>query len=303
VPVPAERRDGRRVHLPAAALTHHPAPLNKAGLNESPALLSFTSYGVRLGVEVSDAALLPRVWEQTPPGARAGCSARVDRRYSLSHGALYADGDELERSADVEDLLDTLHRDMQVYVADRARNRVFVHAGVVGWQGSAILLPAQTFGGKSTLVAALVRAGATYYSDEYAVLDARGWVHPYPRALRLRRSGSRRWQTCTAEALGGTTGAEPLRVELVALTTYRQGARWQPARVSPGRGILALLSNTVPARRKPEAVMRTLAELARGATFVESERGEADETAALLLAGLHSQDALFDGVDQDLRAV
>jgi hypothetical protein len=30
-------------------------------------------------------------------------------------------------------------------------------------------------------VAELVRAGATYYSDEFAVLDSRGRVHPFPR--------------------------------------------------------------------------------------------------------------------------
>ena len=43
---------------------------------------------------------------------------------------------------------------------------------IVTWgRGRAIVIPGRTFSGKSTLVAELVRAGATYYSDEYAVED------------------------------------------------------------------------------------------------------------------------------------
>jgi hypothetical protein len=34
-----------------------------------------------------------------------------------------------------------------------------------------------SYSGKTTLVSELIRAGATYYSDEYAVIDERGRVH------------------------------------------------------------------------------------------------------------------------------
>lgn len=43
-----------------------------------------------------------------------------------------------------------------------------------------------THAGKSLLVSELLRRGATYFSDEYALIDAEGWVHPYPRPLLLR---------------------------------------------------------------------------------------------------------------------
>ena len=66
-----------------------------------------------------------------------------------------------------------------VHVANYAPDRVFVHAGVVAWRGRALVLPGTSFAGKTTLVAELVRAGAIYYSDEYAVLDEQGRVHPY----------------------------------------------------------------------------------------------------------------------------
>ena len=41
----------------------------------------------------------------------------------------------------------------------------------------AILLPGGALTGKRTLVAELVRAGCTRYSDDYAVLDAEGLVN------------------------------------------------------------------------------------------------------------------------------
>src|ERR671929_229610 len=86
------------------------------------------------------------------------------------------------------------------------------HAGVVGWQGRAILIPGRSFSGKSTLVAALVRAGATYYSDEFAVLDERGRVHPFPKKLSMRLEGSARPRFAPVEELGGRRGTTPLRV-------------------------------------------------------------------------------------------
>ena len=85
--------------------------------------------------------------------------------------------------------MESLESDMQRFVAEMAHRRVFVHAGVVGWQGKAIIIPGRTFTGKTTMVAELVRAGATYYSDEYAVFDLQGRVHPYARPLGMRETG------------------------------------------------------------------------------------------------------------------
>ena len=52
-----------------------------------------------------------------------------------------------------------------------ARGRAFIHAACVGYRGTAILIPGQGNSGKSTLAAALVRAGALYYTDDYAPID------------------------------------------------------------------------------------------------------------------------------------
>jgi uridine kinase len=41
-----------------------------------------------------------------------------------------------------------------------------------------IAIPGRSFSGKTSLVTALVRAGAVYYSDEFAVIDRDGLVRP-----------------------------------------------------------------------------------------------------------------------------
>jgi hypothetical protein len=186
--------------------------------------------------------------------------------------------------------LDTLFRVLEVqlelYVAETARHRIFVHAGVVGWHGRAIVLPGRTFSGKTTLVAALIRAGATYYSDEYAVLDVRGWVHPYTRPLSIREEGKAQGVNCPPERLGARSGTRPLPVGLVALSEYRRGARWRARSLSPGQAVLALLANTVPARSRPAAALEALQRVVAHATTLRAIRGEAEETVDALLRNM-----------------
>src|SRR5437868_5284678 len=81
----------------------------------------------------------------------------------------------------------------------------------------------------------LVRAGATYYSDEYAVFDAQGRIHPFARRLSLRTEVPGRPERYEPEALGGRMGAKPLPVGLVAFSEYKAGARWRPRELSPGQ--------------------------------------------------------------------
>ncbi|MGH7408750.1 MAG: hypothetical protein ACREKF_12185, partial [Candidatus Methylomirabilales bacterium] len=137
--------------------------------------------------------------------------------------------------------------------------------------------------GKTTLVAALVRAGATYYSDEYAVFDARGRVHPYPKPLSIRGENGGQPRKCPAEALGGLPGVKPLPVGLVAGTAYQPGARWRPRLLSPGQGVLTLLAKAVAARRRPKTALATLLRVVSRAPVLKGARGEAEEVLAAML--------------------
>lgn len=260
-----------------------------------PGGFAFKSYGVRVGVRVNDPAVLPRFSERMPPGSKPIDSEIVDQLYSVVIGGpgssprikryniAYWGAQRLARSIDLEPVLDAFESNLQITVAEWSPLRVFVHAGVVEWKGKAIVIPGLSFSGKTTLVKHLVQAGAKYYSDEYAVLDGRGWVHPYPRPLGLRSQDSARTEKIHIEDMGGATGSRPLPVNLIVSTTFKAGATWRPRRLSAGKGVLELLSHTVSARRRPNLALTTLPKVAARATILKGVRGEADRIAEAIL--------------------
>lgn len=258
---------------------------------------ALTAYGVSVGVRVDDPCLLKQVAGHLPPGWRPSSSPQVARLYSLIAGdggvgsirrfhLLYAGGELAARSLDAEAVFERFESEVRHYVAERAPRRVFVHAGVVAWRGRAVLIPGRSMSGKTTLVAELVRAGAEYYSDEYAVLDRAGRVHPYARPLTVREGGGLRRTRRRAEEFGGRVGKEPLPVGLVVVSQYGPGARWLPRPLTTGACVLELLSNTVSARRSPARALSALTRTAAGAGAVAGLRGEASETAESILRSL-----------------
>jgi hypothetical protein len=269
--------------------------------------LAVTAYGVRFGIRVSDAAVLAQVETYLPLGWKPAPSPRVDMLYSVVVGSggarpgvrrfnlLYANALRVGRSLELADVLDAFESTVHLHVAEVSPQRLFVHAGVVGWQGRAILIPGRSHSGKSTLVAALVRAGATYYSDEYAVIDRQGRVHPYPKPLSLRAGPGGKATRHPVESLGGRVGSRPLPIGLVLVSRYRAGAPWRTRRLSPGRGLLALLANTVSARRQPTLALGTLQQVASRALIIKATRDEARDVTARLLTFLeksHRHDAV-----------
>lgn len=181
--------------------------------------------------------------------------ARI-RRYHI----LYANATRVCRTMDPEELLGELEGYVRDYVATVAPRRVFVRAGVVGWRGKGILIPHGDESPRSALLEALVESGATRYSSEFAVLDEKGFVHPYP----------------------GHPG-RPLPIGLVAVAQHREGARWRPRTLTAGRAVLELLAQTLPARYRTAAALTTLRRVVSRARTLKGACGEADEAARWLL--------------------
>jgi len=270
-----------------------------ARLNRLPwtAGLSFTAYGVRVGVRVTDPAVMDQVAARLPVGWKARSSPRVDHLVSLVVGdreprrgltrlhLVYSGAVRAFRTRDLTEALQFLEYHIEEFVAQMAPGRVFVHAGVVGWKGKAIVIPGASHSGKTSLVAALLEAGATYYSDEFAVFDARGRVHPYPRPLRIRDQDDL-GRRVSAEAFGAPPARVPLPVGLVVSTRYDPAGRWRPRSLSQGEAVLELMSHTVPARFRPREVLNVLGQVADRASALKGRRGDARETVPALLARL-----------------
>lgn len=250
------------------------------------------AYGVRFRVRTTDPSWLPALVARLPPGTRL---CRPSGRESFFCAVETTGvplgrplvqvrlGDDVQaEDTTVAQVLDTFESLVRFEVARRSPRWTFVHAGVVGWHGRAIVIPGASFSGKSMLVRALVRAGATYFSDEYAVLDRRGLVYPFAQPLMHRTDAGPRARLSIDE-LGGTLGTRALPIGHVVVTHYDADATWNPTIKTPGEGLLALLANTVRAQTAPARVMRTLAAVAETATIIQGPRGDADTTAAALL--------------------
>ncbi len=244
-----------------------------------------TIFGVRMGIRVNHPSLLSPAISVLPRNWQLSASNVVERLYSVigAEGSgkssfrrlnvLYADLQRVARTQSPQALYDALESDVDFYMAQMARNRLFVHAGAVGWKGFAIVIPGRSHSGKTTLVTALLRAGATYYSDEFAVFDGDGKLHPFPRPLSIRKpDGSVK---VGASGMGSREGKEPLPVGVVVVTKYRVGAQWKAKPSSPGRGVLHLLANTPAARRQPERALEILERVMGRAHIFQGVRGEA----------------------------
>jgi hypothetical protein len=261
------------------------------------------SYGVRIGVRSNDASALDRVCEYLPYGWQDSTAPLVDRVYSILVGGaeprangrrfslLYGDHERIARSTNLDDVFERLEADLRLFVGEFARHRVFVHAGVVGWKGNAIVIPGRSYSGKSTLVAALVRAGATYYSDEYAVFDAKGLVHPFSKPLEIRAEGEFKQSRISVGELGGKAGTKPLPVGIVLMTRYKSGAKWRPRKLTPGKGVREMLFNTVSARRSPEKALSTLRHVTKQAEVLKGMRGD---TTAIVDSLLRRMDRIAE---------
>ena len=81
---------------------------------------------------------------------------------------------------------DLLERSLAVFAAHRLSRLVAVHAAVIGWHGRALVVPAVSGGGKSTLSLAAHQVGASVMSDEYALIDPEtGFVTGWHRPVRI----------------------------------------------------------------------------------------------------------------------
>lgn len=255
---------------------------------------SFVSYGVTVRIGSDDPVLLDKSRDLVNRAfgdraeifeAQAG-NNRPTFGIAQDNGRfrLYKDGLEISSGISETNFFKYLNSTLRLEVAEFAEGRVFLHAGVVGWHGQAIVFPATSFAGKSTLTAELVRNGAEYYSDEYAVLDENGHVGPFPRHLSMRYFGATREREVPPEELGGRTGRNSIPVGMILLTSYEKGGKWRPEVLTAGSGIMELIPNTLTMHRDPAFALKVLDLVTRRAIIVKSPRGDVKKFAKFLLA-------------------
>ena len=230
----------------------------------------------------------------------AGCSREIEPTETEHHFRLvrnfsgkdsfYKEDEQIYSNLQREWTVEEMSSKVRITVAEFAVGRVFLHSGAVCWKGKAIIYPAATFSGKTALTAALVKRGATYYSDEYAIIDENGFLHPFPKTLSIRGIVDDYTQVeHPVETLGGKTGKKKIPVGMVLITKYSKNAVWKPQILTPARGIMAMLKDAIPIRTYPDYVLKVLKQLSNTAKVVKSRRGDVEKSADSILDFFESE--------------
>jgi hypothetical protein len=251
----------------------------------------FTCFGRTFRLETEVDELMEAVRAIIPPRAQRTTDTPTHSFKLLSHEAGFAVNVNWEitwHGDDPHEAVNQLESELSFELCENTPGLAFVHAGVVAFNGHVAVFPGRSFFGKSTLTRALLAAGATYFSDEYAVIDAQGMVHPYPRSLAIRLAGQWWAHRIPCAAFGAKEGNEPLPLGVVIATQYQPGTSWQPRRLSTGRTAMAMFEHALSARTQPEMTLNALHTAATTAVGWAGPRGEADETARRILERMTS---------------
>ncbi len=265
---------------------------------------AFRAFGLNIGIELCDPVHPDDLAGSLPPGHEPVAAGQLDRTFrlrwldaeaspALREGFHWFDEDEFRRFASTqEQAVEYAESVIEHYVAEFSPDFTFIHAGVVTWRGRAIVLPGTSRAGKSTLVRALVNAGAAYFTDEYAVLDADGIVYPYLRHLSQREGpfGPAGRVDLAAHAPSVEEARKGAPVALIVLTRFEDGGAWQAERLGPGAAMMSISQHVIAIRRRPEAAFPVMRRIVEGAVVFEGIRGDATDAAAHILAALDASD-------------
>jgi hypothetical protein len=253
--------------------------------------------GFDFGVRSTDARLGAAVGAALGGLAAPGEPARW---YSLVDGGgaweVWLDGTREAALGTAEQVADFLfwHLNQEAVGAARAAGRVVLHAAAVAAGGRAVVVPGPPDSGKTTLTAALVRAGFGYLTDEAVVFDEASLaVAPFPKPLVLgpavapdladlcppaTRLGSQ-WRVPPG-AVGSL--AEPAAPGLVVAPSFSPGepARLEP--LTPAEAVVVLGGHSFNLLDRPQAALDLLARVARQAPCYRLAGGDLREAVRLV---------------------
>jgi len=202
----------------------------------------------------------------------------ADQYQLLADGAIVASA--LRPIALVPDLIRVLDDAMLQHLTKTTLRAV--HAGVVLWHERILLLPGSSHAGKSSLVAEFLRRGATYFSDEYALIDPEGCVHPYPRPLLLRDGSPEQFPILAAE-WHAPVGRAPAPIGWIFSLEYAPSSPWNIAPISQSEALLTLLRNTPHALADTPGLVAPFLHAVTGVTCYAGHRAEAVEAVNQIL--------------------
>ena len=112
----------------------------------------------------------------------ASFSVSIDQASTITFG-----NDIIYRSTNYRYILEYLEYKIYTILINRFSDYYLIHAGVVAHDDKAILLPGSSGGGKTTLIAGLLKNGFRYLTDEIGIIDPHTLrVYPFPKPLNMK---------------------------------------------------------------------------------------------------------------------
>ena len=230
---------------------------------------------------------------------------RERSRYTLGKRfVIRGGGERLFSVKRTEEILPYLECGINWQVSKRLPRYLQVHAAVVQYGGSGVMLPGQPRSGKSTLTAALMTRGWRYLSDEFALIDPETkLLHPFPRALCIKEGsfevierlglplsackryskGKKGWVVYLSPAqFGDDVLGRPCPVRYVVFPQYQAGARPKLTPISRGEAVFLLNQQSFNFDRFGAAGLRLLSDALRAAGCYQLMAGEAERTCDLM---------------------
>jgi hypothetical protein len=248
------------------------------------------------------AQVLAEAMEGLPPspaGATAAASLSVDARTVAGRPRfrVHAGGDRIGWTDHRGDAVGFALAGLNRLVADASSGQQLVlHAGVVERDHRVALLTGPSGRGKSTLTAAVVASGASYVSDELAIIDpVTRFVTPYAKALELDGDAVGRLGLADMSALGaagrrewhvppGALGRVSAggTVSLLVLLEPAGSPDADPTELGPAEAMLRLLPDVLPQTWSMPGALDAVAELCERVPAIALPRLELDEAVAVV---------------------
>ena len=223
---------------------------------------------------------LPRASAQAEP---AGLCISLTRNAAPGHFQVRLNDRVIAESEALPYLLNLIQQAADERIIATLDRQAAVHAGVVAYRGRAIVLPGASGSGKSRLVQELLRRGAEYCSDEYAIFDRTGKVHPYPRALMIRNEGEVQHPFLASE-LPAAVRTGPIPAGLILFLKYATGAAGLTIdALDRSDALIRLLQNCPHILAENPGVITPLQAVVAQARAWSGVRGDAEEAAVEIL--------------------
>jgi len=233
-----------------------------------------------------------------PPGDAPRVTVEIRGPSRTGEHELLFDGAAVLLSPRTGDIIHEIDNQLSIHLARARPDLYFVHGGVLSFEGKAILLAGESGAGKSTLTYALASAGLEYFSDEIAGIEpGTGLVHPYPRAICLKReppaplalpsSGCLRTEWTlhvAARSLSATVAGGPSPLKKIFFISYTPSQRSPAVRpLSVGEAALRLYQNALNQLAHPECGLDSTLKLVREASCYELLSAGIEDTVRAVL--------------------